>query len=560
MLPASHDAEDAFQATFLVLARRAASIRRRERVASWLYGVAVRIAREARRRAERDRAGERRLMDVSRVESEPPDDRDDLLPILDEELNRLPDRYRAALLACELEGRSRREAAQQLGIPEGTLSTYLARGRKRLRDQLRRRGIDLGVGPIAAFSRPMVEPVIPDRLIGPTVRAALAPSSAAAGTVPVAVSSLAERVLKMMFLARLTLIVALLLTVASGTLTAVVLGLPATAAAPRSPDDPPKAGPDDLPGRVVDKTGAGVAGIQVWALDGPPRAPETVARAMTDDQGRFAVPWPQERRSRPGAQNFSLFARGPDGRVGWWLPGRRFNPDGAEIELLAVGDIRGRLTDQDGRPIAGVAVTTVSISRSNIDGVWLSPEPAALLRTTSAEDGSFVLKGIPHGASISATIAAPAFATPTVHWDTSQAVTIALDSRLGRINGRLRPPDARDRARVSPPVATLLGVRHAPSRSVRAAPVREHHRGQGRQVPVRRLAAGPIRGRGLFRSGRSHRQPAGKPGRGRPRRRRDARDRPPARADDHRSGRRRPHRQGHRRDAHGGRPTRRGEE
>ncbi len=140
MLPASHDAEDAFQATFLVLARRAASIRRRERIASWLYGVAVRIAREARRRAERDRAGERRLMDVSRVESEPPDDRDDLLPILDEELNRLPDRYRAALLACELEGRSRREAAQQLGIPEGTLSTYLARGRKRLRDRLRRRG------------------------------------------------------------------------------------------------------------------------------------------------------------------------------------------------------------------------------------------------------------------------------------------------------------------------------------------------------------------------------------------------------------------------------------
>ena len=178
MLPASHDAEDAFQATFLVLARRAASIRRRERVASWLYGVAVRIAREARRRAERDRAGERRLMDLSRVESEPPDDRDDLLPILDEELNRLPDRYRAALLACELEGRSRREAAQQLGIPEGTLSTYLARGRKRLRDRLRRRGIDLGVGPIAVSSRPMVEPVIPDRLIGPTVRAALAPSSA----------------------------------------------------------------------------------------------------------------------------------------------------------------------------------------------------------------------------------------------------------------------------------------------------------------------------------------------------------------------------------------------
>src|SRR4051794_18681135 len=158
MLPASHDAEDAFQATFLVLARRAASIGRREQLGSWLYGVAVRTAKEARRRAARQRAIERQMMNVSRFESERPEDRDDLVLLLDEELNRLPERYRSALVACELEGKSRREAAGQLGIPEGTLSTHLARGRKLLHERLLRRGINLGVGPIAEFSPPSLEP------------------------------------------------------------------------------------------------------------------------------------------------------------------------------------------------------------------------------------------------------------------------------------------------------------------------------------------------------------------------------------------------------------------
>ena len=127
-------------------------------------------------------------------------------------------------MACELEGKSRREAAQQLGIPEGTLSTHLARGRKRLRERLQRRGVSLGVGPFAGLPRPIAETAIPDRLIGSTVRAALGKASGGgtAGTVSKAVSSLAERVLKMMFLTRLTLVIAALMT-AAGAATAVVL-------------------------------------------------------------------------------------------------------------------------------------------------------------------------------------------------------------------------------------------------------------------------------------------------------------------------------------------------
>ena len=169
MLPASHDAEDAFQATFLVLARGPRRSSGRERLASWLYGVAVRIAKEARRRAVAGTRGGKAAEDVSRVESEPPEDRDDLIPILDEELNRLPHRYRAALLACELEGKSRREAAEQFGIPEGTLSTHLARGRKMLRERLHgaaspRGRADRGAGSARRRSR---GPRAADRPDGP---------------------------------------------------------------------------------------------------------------------------------------------------------------------------------------------------------------------------------------------------------------------------------------------------------------------------------------------------------------------------------------------------------
>ncbi len=295
MLPGSHDAEDAFQATFVVLARRAGSIGRRERLASWLYGVAVRTAKEARRRSARVRSVEARLMDLARLESESTGDRDDLIELVDEELSRLPSRYRSALVACELEGKSRRQAAGELGIPEGTLSTYLARGRKLLRERLRRRGFNPGVGAIAGMMRPLVESTVPERLMEPTVRVALAASSGATATVPSAVSSLAERVLKMMLVARLTLIVAVLIAAAAGVASAMMLAFVPAAATPQAPA-PPAAGPDGFAGRVVDKTGAGVADVQVWAIRGPHWARlGTKARVTSDSQGRFVVPWPQNR-------------------------------------------------------------------------------------------------------------------------------------------------------------------------------------------------------------------------------------------------------------------------
>ena len=153
MLPGSHDAEDAFQATFLVLARRAASIGRRERLASWLYGVAVRTAKEARRRAARRQRGRRRLMDVSRVESEPVGRPGRPAPApgrgVESPAEPLSGRTGGLRAGGEIAARGRPAAR----LPEGTLSTHLARGRKLLRERLLRRGVSLGVGPIVGLLR-----------------------------------------------------------------------------------------------------------------------------------------------------------------------------------------------------------------------------------------------------------------------------------------------------------------------------------------------------------------------------------------------------------------------
>ena len=131
MLGNRHAAEDAFQATFLVLARKATAIARREQLASWLHGVARRAAMDARARAARQHAKEKRLGIMSPVDRMDEIQKSELRSILDEELARLPERHRTAIVLCELEGLSRREAAGRLGCvrrnplkPIGTSQEY----------------------------------------------------------------------------------------------------------------------------------------------------------------------------------------------------------------------------------------------------------------------------------------------------------------------------------------------------------------------------------------------------------------------------------------------------
>jgi RNA polymerase sigma factor (sigma-70 family) len=152
-----HDAEDAFQATFLVLVRKAAAIRHPDALAGWLYGVAHLTAQKARLANAKRRAAEARAAPGPTLKGTDPDG-------LDEELCGLPEKYRVPLVLCELEGRSRTEVAGQLGIPEGTLSSRLAKGRKMLAQRLRRHGWDVtGLLPAA--------PLLPVTLATTTIEA-----------------------------------------------------------------------------------------------------------------------------------------------------------------------------------------------------------------------------------------------------------------------------------------------------------------------------------------------------------------------------------------------------
>jgi RNA polymerase sigma factor (sigma-70 family) len=200
-----HDAEDAFQATFLVLVRRAGSIVPREMVANWLHGVAYRTALKARATAARRKVWEKQVTDMPEPEAARPDVWGDLQPLLDEELSRLPDKYRVPVILCDLEGRTRKEVARQLGWPEGTVAGRLARARQMLAEALTRRGVVLsGTALALELSRNAVSAAAPAALVGSTIKAALllAAGKAAAGASSARVAALMEGVLQTMVLTK----------------------------------------------------------------------------------------------------------------------------------------------------------------------------------------------------------------------------------------------------------------------------------------------------------------------------------------------------------------------
>lgn len=185
----SQDAEDAFQAAFLVLARKADSISRPELLGNWLYGVAVRVAQKARRTAARRRAREVQVTAMPDPPSVSNESNADIGPVLHEELDRLPVWYRDAVILCDLRGASRADAAKALGIPEGTLSSRLATGRKQLADRLARRGIALSIAAVP-LSLAEGRTAVPDHLLQQTC--GLVADWAAGAAVPIPIHWLAE--------------------------------------------------------------------------------------------------------------------------------------------------------------------------------------------------------------------------------------------------------------------------------------------------------------------------------------------------------------------------------
>jgi len=214
-----HDAEDAFQATFLVLVRKASTIMPREKVANWLYGVAHQTARKARATAARRKGRERQVTPMPDAEAVQPDLWHDLEPLLDQELSRLPDKYRVVLVLCDLEGRTRKEAARRLGIPEGTVAGHLARAREMLAKRLARHGPALSGAVLATMLvQNAASASVPTSLLFSTVKAVtlVATGQAVAGSVPATVAALVEGVMRAMLLQKLKIgVVALLMAFAT---------------------------------------------------------------------------------------------------------------------------------------------------------------------------------------------------------------------------------------------------------------------------------------------------------------------------------------------------------
>lgn len=194
------DVDDAFQAVFVVLARQAATVRRQAQLGPWLHTVAVRTAHKARSALARRVQREQRVIAMVHSNDRRVGNQADWLTWLDEELQALPASFRDPLVLCELEELSRAEAAAHLRIPEGTLSSRLARGKELLRDRLRRRGAIVSVLALGLVMGEPAQAELGASLIRQTVQAAVG------GAVSGPVAALSQGVLHAMFLKQLTYI------------------------------------------------------------------------------------------------------------------------------------------------------------------------------------------------------------------------------------------------------------------------------------------------------------------------------------------------------------------
>jgi RNA polymerase sigma factor (sigma-70 family) len=383
------DAEDAFQGTFLVLARKAGSIRRRESLASWLHGVAFHTAMRAKRDLARRRLHERQAMPMSAAKPSWDLALRELQAAVDEEVRQLPDKYRAPFVLCCLESKSKAEAALELGWKEGTVSSRLNQARKRLQQRLTRRGITLSaVLAAAALSPSAGTAAVPAGVARRTAQAALLYAAGKAGTAgPVSGGAvvLAEGVIRAMFTTKTKIATALLLAAVlvagTGALAHPTFAArqadPPTTEAGRQPEaaDQTPARPDA--GRGDEKFRSAVAG-RVLGPDGKPCAGAKVyvnphlaqgelpVLATTDSTGRFQVQVPGVLLTDPttGMPSYGLHVLATAPGYGPGAVSVREGEDAAKLELrLAKDDVPlvGRIEDLEGKPVEGAKVSILSV-------------------------------------------------------------------------------------------------------------------------------------------------------------------------------------------------------
>ena len=385
------EADDAFQATFLVLARRAEALRARDTVGPWLHAVALRVCREARRASSRRRRHERApaaaILDVDPPRAEALAEQLERAALVHEEVGRLPESQRAAVVLCDLQGCSHEEAANRLGWPVGTVKSRQARARDRLRSRLARRGLAPALGVASALAGPYASARIRPTLADATARSAIAYVSgkALAGAVPASALALATDLTRktlMIGISRMTAAVVLAVGLgglgfgmiaragrdaeaplegprlaASTPTPSVSDDTPDTLDEPETPDSPPFEGEAEIRGRVVDAQGRPVAGVHVadhWGRQSTKTNPDGSLQHdpeaafhpwggdTSDVEGRFTLP--VEFRGQP----LAAFAMDVDRHLGGIaVVNPTAQPEAVEIRLGPTVRLRGEVACAD---------------------------------------------------------------------------------------------------------------------------------------------------------------------------------------------------------------------
>lgn len=422
-----HDAEDVLQATFLTLVRKGGTIGKSESLSSWLYKVAYRIALRSQARMAKTRADSRLVEDVPAPE---PDESvwRELRPLLDAAIERLPEKYRTAIVLCDLQGKTYREAAEQLGCTASAISTRVTRARQMLRKRLAHHGLSVTIGVLSAALAQRTAAALSAPLTAATVRAAASflREGSTTAIVSASIAELVEGACQTMSMTRFHLV--MILAVAAGTV-AVGAGILAHREQPSAPAEPPPTAakvPTEKPsatvtlrGRILGPDGKPVKGARLcWPhlRKMPPRSEDDIEypqRGKTDAEGRFRFELP---RTDIHADFRMYLIATADGYGADWMELSADNMH-AELTLRLVKEqpIEGRILSTEGKALAGIRVGVVSLAattQGKLDpflkawkqqwGIAFQETPKRLFvpidkvlsTTTTDKDGRFRLGGV----------------------------------------------------------------------------------------------------------------------------------------------------------------------
>jgi RNA polymerase sigma factor (sigma-70 family) len=421
----AQDAEDAFQATFLVLARKAGSIRKQESVGSFLHGVAYRMAQRLKVKESRRRTLESSVASASTADAMDDITWRELRRVLDDELRKLPEKYRTPLILCYLEGKTRDEAARQLDWTKAVFRRRLERGRDLLGRRLTRRGITLSTVLSASLLTDVAaQAALPPLLAASTVRAGLAAAlgQATEALVSAQVAALVESGTCSLLAKKASVAVVLLMSLAlgvGGLLAHRAVHSRTLAEAPAAPKAAPP--PQPLPARSASKDQAIEITGRVFGSDGKvlqgahvylwtkaiKKKDDLTIKATTGADGRFHFAVSKADLAAGAKVLATAKGQGPD-----WIELARTEQPG-EVTLRLVEDdvsIVGRILDLEGQPIAGVSVTVGWMEKGDIKPLlkpgkggstrsMISIGSAALdgpVSVQTGKDGRFRLSGFGH--------------------------------------------------------------------------------------------------------------------------------------------------------------------